>query len=176
MKKFIIILLLFFACSKSFLKEGTVSPVFDLNRSYWVAPMPFLVRGPETTPDAFTRDRAYDYLTMQLQKTKRFYMKDKYTIQEELKKHSYLRVSGVEPSVAYKIGEKLGAEVVVLTDLSLEPEAGGLPVLAYIQILDVKTKAVMYSGRGGAINPASYEAAAEVAIDYALEALIKKIR
>lgn len=176
MKKLILIPLILLACSRGYLKEGAVSPALDLTRSYWVAPMPFLVRGPGITPDQFTRDRAYDYLTMQLQKTTLFYMKDKYTIQTEIDKMGLSRVTGIGPEKACDVAKKVGAELAVLTDLTLEPEGGGLPVLVFIQILDVKTKAVMYSGRGRAVNPASYEAAAEVAIDLALQALIKKIR
>ena len=176
MKKIIIIPLILLACSRGYLKDGSVSSAFELTRSYWVAPLPFLVRGPGVTPDQFTRDRAYDYLTMQLQKTNIFYMKDKYTIQSEIDKMGLSRTSGIGPNQACAVGKKVGAELVVLTDLTLEPEGGGLPVLVFIQILDVKTKTVLYSGRGRAVNPASYESAAEVAIDYALEALIKKIK
>jgi len=169
------VLILFIACSRGYLKDGSVSPAFELTRSYWVAPLPFLVRGPGITPDKFTRDRAYDYLTMQLQKTNLFYMKDKYTIQTEIDKMGLSRVPGIGSEKACEVAKKVGAELVIVTDLTLEPEGGGLPVLAFIQILDVKTKTVFYSGRGRAINPASYEAAAEVAIDNALNALLKKL-
>lgn len=172
----IIFLLLLIACSKGYLKEGAVSPAFDLTRSYWVAPMPFLVRGPGITPDKFTRDHAYDYLTIQLQKTGLFYMKDKYTIQTEVDKMGLSRTPGIGPENACEVGKRVGASLVVLTEIALEPEAGGLPVLATIQILDVNTRAVLYNGRGRAVNPVSYESASEVAIDYALDALIKKIR
>lgn len=176
MKKFILIPLILLACSRGYLKEGTVSPAFDLTRSYWVAPIPFLVRGPGITPDQFTRDRAYDYLTMQLQKTNLFYMKDKYTIQTEINKMGLSRVPGIGPDKACEVAKKVGAELAIITEVTLEPEGGGLPVLAFIQIFDSRTNTVLYSGRGRAINPASYEAAAEVAIDYALEPLIKKIK
>lgn len=176
MKRLLLIPLILLACSRGYLKEGTVSPALDLTRSYWVAPLPFLVRGPGITPDQFTRDRAYDYLTMQLQKTGIFYMKDKYTIQTEIDKMGLSRVPGIGPDKACEVAMKVGAELAIVTEVTLEPEGGGLLVLAFIQIFDIKTRAVMYSGRGRAINPASYEAAAEVAIDYALEALIKKMK
>ena len=176
MKKLLFIPLILLACSRGYLKEGAVSPAFDLTRSYWVAPLPFLVRGPGITPDQFTRDRAYDYLTMQLQKTKIFYMKDKHTTQNEIDKMGLSRVPGIGPDKACEVAKKVGAELAIVTEITLEPEGGGLPVLAFIQIFDTKTNTVLYSGRGRGINPASYESAAEVAIDHALEALVKKIK
>jgi hypothetical protein len=166
--------LFLFFCSKAYIKQGVLDPNFDQTRTYKVAILPFLVRGEE--PSSTLRDRAYTRLQVRLQQTGKFMIIDRFTVERVVRTYEFGATGKVDPSLARKIARELGAELVVLSELSLNPVDGGLRILANVQILDVNKDYVIYTGQGRTDNPISKEAGAEYAIDLATDVLIKRMR
>jgi len=174
--KFLTFSLIFFIfCSKGYIKYGSLDPNFDTTRTYKVAILPFLVRDTGE-PDPVLRDRAYSRLQVRLQETGKFQIIDKFTVERIVKIYEFGSSGKVDPALARNIGKELGAELVVLSELSLNPIGGGLRILANIQILDVNKNYVIYTGQGRTDNPISIEAGAEYAIDLATKVLINKMK
>ena len=164
------------ACSKGYIKQGALDPTFDKSRSYKLAILPFLVRGEPGMPSVTLRDRAYTRLQIRLQQTGRFSIIDKFTVERATRVHEFGTLGRVDPALARKIGKEVGAELVALSELSLNPVDGGLRILANVQILDVNKDYVIYTGQGRTENPVSTEAGAEWAIDLATDILVKSMK
>jgi len=167
---------LFIFCSKGYIKQGVLDPNFDKTRTYKVAILPFLVRGEPGEPSPVLRDRAYTRLQVRLQQTGKFMVIDKFTVERVVRTYEFGTIGKVDPALAKKIGKELGADLVCLSELSLNPVDGGLRILANVQILDVNKDYVIYTGQGRTDNPISKEAGAEYAIDLAIDILIKRMK
>lgn len=176
-KIFLLTLLIILACSKAYFKQGsTLPPDFDKTRTYKVAILPFLVRGEIGQPNQVLRDRAYTRLQVILQNTGKFLVIDKFTVEQATRKHEFGTMGKVDPALARTIGKEVGAELVALTELSLNPVGGGLKILANVQILDVNKEYVIYTGQARTDNPISVEAGAEKAIELATEVLVDQLK
>ncbi len=169
------LVILILACSSKYLASGTIDPGFDTKRTYKVAVMPFLVRGLQT-PGAFQRDMAYGFLTRQLMATGKLMPLDKFSVDDAVRKHEFGQQGRVDPVMARTIGKELGADLVCLAELSFEQVEPKVVLVATVQILDVETQPVVYSGLGRMANPMSLDAAAEVALELATKKLAAVLR
>ncbi len=172
----LVLLSIILSCSKGYIKQGVLDPNFDKTRTYKIAILPFLVRGEIGGPGPVLRDRAYTRLQVRLQETGKFMVIDKFTVERVVKTYEFGTMGKVDPALARKIGKEVGAELVALTELSLNPVDGGLRILANVQILDVHKDYVIYTGQGRTDNPVSTEAGAEFAIDLATDILVSKMK
>lgn len=170
-----LVLLMMFVCSKGYIKQGVLDPNFDKARTYKVAILPFHVRGELGEPGSVLEDRAYTRFQVRLQETGKFLVIDKFTVERATKVHEFGAQGSIDLTLARKIAKELGAELVALTELSLNP-AGGLRILVNIQIFDVNKDCVIYTGQGRADNPISTEAGVEFAIDLATDILVKTLK
>jgi hypothetical protein len=179
MRKVIPILLVMaaVACSPKYFIRGNLAPDFNKAGTYKTAILPFLVRGEAGEPSSTLRDRAYSYLNGRLMETGKFMMMDKFTIDQAVRVHQFGQMTAVDPVLARQIGQEVGADLVVATELSMTPAEGkGLRILCNVQILDVNGQHVMYDGQGRADNPIVPEAGAEFAVDLATRVLVSKLK
>jgi len=167
--------LVLLACSAKYLANGTIDPGFNTNKTYKVAVMPFLVRGLQT-PGAFERDMAYGHLVRRLMETGKLMPMDKATVDAAVRVQEFGQQGTVDPALARSIGQELGADLVCLAELSYEQVEPKVVLTATVQLHGVNSTAVVYSGLGRMANPLSPNAAAELALDYATEKLVARMR
>ncbi|MCX6841641.1 MAG: hypothetical protein NTX53_05100 [candidate division WOR-3 bacterium] len=165
--------LLLSLCSQKYVAHSVIDPAFDTKRTYTVAIMPLLVRGPLETPGAFERDRVYGFLLRRLMETGKLKPMDKATIDRSVGLQEFGQQGTVSPAKAREIGKELGAELVCLAEVSIDQES---VISATVDILDVGATATVYSGSARAANPASTIAAAEFALEQATEKLVQRMR
>jgi len=161
------------SCSTKYAEHSAVGAGFDAKRTYTIAIMPLLVRGPMVTPGAFERDQAYGFLLRRLMETGKLKPMDKATIDRTVGLQEFGQQGAVSPAKACQIGRELGAELVCLAEVNIEQA----PVIsATVDILDVGTTTTVYSGAARSTNPASTNAAAEYALEQATDRLIQKMK
>jgi len=161
------------SCSSKYVAHSALDPGFDTKRTYTVAIMPLLVRGPLETPGAFERDRAYGYLLRRLMETGKLRPMDKPTVERAVGVQEFGQQGTVSSAEAREIGKELGADLVCLAEVNIEQES---VILATVDILDVRATTTAYSGSARATNPASTIAAAEYALEQATEVLVQKMK
>ncbi len=164
-------------CSPKYFIRGSLAPDFNKAGTYKTAILPFLVRGEADEPSSILRDRAWSYLNGRLMETGKFMVMDKFTVDQATRVHQFGQMTSVDPVLARQIGQEIGADAVVVSELSMTPVEGkGLRILCNVQILAVNGEHVMYDGQGRADNPVAPEAGAEFAVDLATRVLVEKLK
>jgi hypothetical protein len=170
-------LLLLAGCSREYLKSGTLSPDFKADRTYSIAVMPIAVRGQAPAPDLSLRNAAWSRLQSRLMATGRFKVIDRFKIEQALNVNEFGSTGKVEPALARKIAREVGGEMAALLELEFEQVGGKLQAtVAEIQMLDVSSDYVVYAGKGRTANPVSAEAGAELAVEFATQVLVDKLK
>jgi len=161
------------SCSQKYIGHSVIDPGFDTRRTYSVAIMPLLVRGPLVTPGSFERDRAYGFLLRRLMETGKLRPMDRPTVERAVGLQEYGQQGAVSPAKAREIGRELGAQLVCLAEVSIERDS---VISATVDVLDVGTTTTVYSGTARSANPVSAIAAAEYALEQATEKLVRTMK
>lgn len=159
------------SCSRDILKQGVLTPDFDRTRTYRIAILPFLIHGDITDPHTKIREQGYNHLQFILQKTGKFYLIDKFTIEKATRIQEFGSLGKIDPTLARTIGKEVGADLVFLTELSYTPTTKGLSLIANVQMLDINENYIIYNGQGEILGTN-----ANKAIDLATEVLINELK
>jgi len=161
------------SCSEKYVAHSAVNPGFDVSRTYKIAIMPLLVRNASLTPGSFERDSAYVFLQRRLMETGKLTPMDKSTIDRAVSVQEFGQQGAVSPAKAREIGKQLGADLVCLAEVNIEQ---GSVVSATMDLLDVSSVTMVYSGSARSTNPISTIAAAEYALEQATDKLVKAMK
>ena len=120
------------ACRCSYARQsnfirGSLAPDFNKAGTYKTAILPFLVRGEADEPSSILRDRAWSYLNGRLMETGKFMVMDKFTVDQATRVHQFGQMTSVDPVLARQIGQEVGADAVVVSELSMTPVEGKGP-------------------------------------------------
>ena len=162
-------------CARQVVQPSTMDPGFDTHRWYRVAVMPFFVHGL-TTPGAFERDTAYQYLINLLSGTGKFMPFGQAEVEQAVRAHESGQQSGVDSVMARQIGKELGADLVCITELTFDRVAPKVTLNASVRIVRPDKPTDMYHGFGKATDVPMAGAAAEQALDMATYLLVSRVK
>jgi curli biogenesis system outer membrane secretion channel CsgG len=182
MRNYIKILFVFFlACGttmESMQKEysdSAFSPNFDQYRSYRLAVLPVSSSGIKIAESEI--NSLYDFISLELLKTGHFSLIERKAIEDLLKEQEF-GVSGVvDASTAAKIGKILGADAVMLTEISelkrdeFFQDENAYDSKIFVRIINVSTAEILFYGKGRGESMQGKISALEMAISNATKAL-----
>lgn len=158
------------ACSKNYFQQHNLSPAYKSTARYKAILLkPRLVSAQAIATDEAV-SRATFHLRTELAK-RNFEFLPNDAFEEACRALSFGGSGQVSESVANQAAMKLGADVLVFSEIATESIKGGLPLMATIRIISVSDGAELYSGKARADNPVSLEAGMEFAVERALEGL-----
>ncbi|RKX69192.1 hypothetical protein DRP53_08945 [candidate division WOR-3 bacterium] len=137
---------------KRYSADSAFSPNFDLSRDYRVAVLPAVTALSQV--EASDLNSLYDFASLELLKTGRFSLIERNAIDAILKEQEF-GVSGVvDPSTAARIGKILGADAVMLTQISrverdeFFKDEDAYEAIVFVRLIDSSTGEILYYGRG----------------------------
>ena len=166
-----IALSLMLGCPKKQLNTGGSGYGFETKRIYTIAVFPLTVRG-STSSDELQRDSLYSYLVSNLIITGRFEMADKAKVEQAVNLQAAVMPGPLSKDRARSLGKDLGADVVCVTEVNVKQAAPPV-VQARVDIFPVVGTSPSYTGSGQAKDPASFLAAARLALDSATAKIVK---
>lgn len=163
------------SCSKNYFQQTALSPSFDLTKQYRLVLADPVLKSVQTGNPDELKNRAYQHLSIEFQKIRNFNLVDKSSYENEVRIRKFGNLD-VDLNTAREAAKAAGAQAIAYTELSTEPVKGGLPMMAYIQVLDLQSGNIMYTGKARMDNPVSLEAGLEFAVEKAMEELVRKTK
>lgn len=176
MKKLIllvgIIAALLIGCSPKYIKGGSVIQGFSFKQTYKITVLTPYVSGMSDQNYAY---RLGDHAILRIMEARRLVPSNKFEMRQIEQAKGIGHFKQPSPFEATGIARQLGADLVMITEISTQPVAGDKFALDYcsVSIIEVATGNQIYSGSGRTKNPISKEAAGEWLIDLATDVFIK---
>lgn len=182
MRKYLIAFSLFIlACSTTMqsiqreYRDAAFSPQFDRTKTYRLAILP--INNQEITIDETAINSLYDFTALELLKTSHFVLVERKAIEALLKEQEFSVTGIVDASTAAKLGKILGADAVMLTEISelkrdeFFQDENAYDAKVFIRIIDVSTAEILFYGKGRGESMQGKINALEMATHNAIKAL-----
>lgn len=155
--------------------DSAFSPNFDQAKTYRLAVLPVSASGVKITETEI--NSLNDYISLELLKTGHFSLIERKVVDDLLKEQEF-GVSGVvDASTAAKIGKILGADAVMLTEISelkrdtFFTDQDAYDSKIFIRIIDASTGEILFYGKGRGDSMQGKVSALEMAIINATKSL-----
>jgi hypothetical protein len=158
-------------CSVHSLRDGAFDPSFDAKRTHSVAVMPVALRGmPVADMDG---DRLAGFLQGRLLATGWLQAVD---ASDAARARAFGSATTVDPATARAVGRDLGTELACLAEVTVEQLEPTVILGATVQLLETGGQVTAYSGSGRSAKLVSAQAAAEFALESAMQALADRLK
>ncbi|MEO0114105.1 MAG: CsgG/HfaB family protein [candidate division WOR-3 bacterium] len=160
--------------------DSAFSPNFDQTKIYRLVLLPVNATGIRLNPSE--ANALYDFIALELLKTNRFSLVERNRIEDILKEQEF-GVSGiVDASTAAKIGKVLGADAVMLTEVTelkkdeFFQNENAYDAKVFVRIIDATTAEILFYGKGRGESMQGRVNATEMAFTNAIKTLQGGIR
>lgn len=160
--------------------DSAFSPNFDQTKIYRLVLLPVNATGIRLNPSE--ANALYDFIALELLKTNRFSLVERNRIEDILKEQEF-GVSGiVDASTAAKIGKVLGADAVMLTEVTelkkdeFFQNENAYDAKVFVRIIDATTAEILFYGKGRGESMQGRVNATEMAVTNAIKTLQGGIR
>ena len=155
--------------------DSAFSPNFDRAKSYRLAVFPASSNGVKIA--ASDINSLNDFISLELLKTGHFSLIERKAIDDLLKEQEFGASGVVDASSAAKIGKILGADAVMLTEISelkrdtFFQDENAYDSKVFVRIIDASTAEILFYGKGRGDSMQGKVSALEMAISNATRAL-----
>jgi hypothetical protein len=161
-------------CSKDYFLQTSFSPGYSTQKPLRVLVLPVAIRTTKTTAIDELSRRTDQFLQAKVSSIANLQIIDNNNYQREISVRRFGGQTDVSADVMKAAALASGADAILISDVTTEAVEGGLPLMAFVQLKDLKTDQVLYSGRARATKIKSLEAGVEYTLGVALNELINK--
>ncbi len=165
---------LVWGCSKDYFLQTSFSPAYNKQKPLKVLVMPVSIRTTKTAAIDELARRTDQFLQSKVASLPNLQAVDVSSYNREVSVRRFGGSSEVSPEVIKEAALAAGADAVFSSDVTTEAVEGGLPLMAFVQLKDLKTDQILYSGRARATKIKSLEAGIEYTLGVAMYELINK--
>lgn len=161
-------------CSKDYFLQTSFSPGYSPQKTMKVLVLPVAIRTNKSTAIDELSRRTDQFLQAKVSSIPNLQTIDNSNYKREISVRRFGGQSEVSSEVMKEAAIASGAEAILVSDVTTEAVEGGLPLMAFVQLKDLKTDQILYSGRARATKIKSLEAGVEYTLGVALYELINK--
>jgi|GEM_PF-1194826 hypothetical protein len=171
---FILLIGLLGGCSKDYFLQTSFSPSYNVGKPLKVLVLPVSIRTTKTAAVDELARRTDQFLQSKMASLPNLQAVDVSSYNREVSVRRFGGSSEVSNEVMKEAALAAGADAIFTSDVTTEAVEGGLPLMAFVQLKDLKTDQILYSGRARATKIKSLEAGVEYTLGVAMHELINK--